>query len=165
MNLLMNISHNEHPPFYFNVHYWNYFYRRPNRSLASICIGACRLVRIDVDCTLVWCVSCLHSGTLSGGVCLGRLVGWRAASSQESLAYLAAKWPSGKVDYQIFIHKISHNVWPDLQYLVTHVKIKSVSLSWLRKIFWENLFLNKLYLQTLCRSMWPWRHWPCAPLI
>ena len=48
INLLMNISHNEHP-FFLNVHYEP----RPNRSLASICIGACRLVPIDVACTVV----------------------------------------------------------------------------------------------------------------
>ena len=48
----MNISRNEHP-FFLNVHHENYSYRRPNRSLASICIGACSLVPNDLDCTLV----------------------------------------------------------------------------------------------------------------
>ena len=50
----MNISHNEHPFLKKkNVHLENYSYRRPNQSLVSICISACRLVPIDVDCTLV----------------------------------------------------------------------------------------------------------------
>ena len=61
--LLTNISHNEHTPFLLNVHHGNHSQWRQNRSLASICIGACGLVPVDVDCTVVWYVVC-------GGVCV-----------------------------------------------------------------------------------------------
>ena len=57
-----------------------------------------------------------------------------------------------KIDYQIFKNKILHNVWNNLQYLETHIKMKSVSLSWLKKIFWKNLILSRLYFQTLLQA-------------
>ena len=61
----------------------------------------------------------------SANVCCARgvrIVGKRAAPAQNSLTYLAAQGCLEKVDYWFVIHKIWHDVCPDLQYLVIQLK-------------------------------------------
>ena len=75
----MNISRNEHPPpfFFLNVHHENYSYRRPNRSLASICIDACSLVHNDLDYASIMCG--LYAWQYAVGWCVSRLPCTRCA--------------------------------------------------------------------------------------
>ena len=93
--------------FFTNVHHENYSYRRPNRSLASICIGACSLVPNDLDCRLVYCgvvcmavhcpLVCVSANVhCARGV---RVVDWRAAPAQNSLTYFAVQGCLERVDY------------------------------------------------------------------
>ena len=72
-----------------------------------------RVVCIAAHCRVVCASATVHC---ERGV---RMIGWHAASTHDSLSYLAANCVAdiscqtrlfGKVDYQIFIHKISHNV-------------------------------------------------------
>ena len=76
-------------PFFFflflNVHHENYSYPHLNRSLASICMGACSLVPNDLDCMLIYCVGRVHGSTLSVGVCLG----YRASCTRCAYGQLA----------------------------------------------------------------------------
>ena len=69
-----------------------------------------------VHCRLVCVSATVHCAR---GVCV---VDWRATPAQNSLTYLAVQGCLEKVDYWFVIHKISHDVRPDLQYLVIQLK-------------------------------------------